>query len=463
MKFKQLLFALALFPFSFFSACKSSAKITDAPKPPEQYGQELDLPIISNLTIPVNISVDEIVRSLNTKLSGGALFEDYSYTDNNNDGLMMNAWKSSDITLSFNGNSIKYRLPLKLWMKKQLVLGAEAEAEAELALSFKTVFSLQPDWSIKTQTEVEYHEWLSKPILKTGLGNISVETIGNLVLNRSKKTLAQTLDQYVSQQISLKPYVQEAWTALQEPVLLDTAYQMWVKTTPVGIGMTPLTTYGNALQARIAVECINDVTFGSKPTFRENANVPPLRSLEHAPDEFQVRISTDVPFPEAERLARTMMLGQVFESGKNKVYVEDIHLWGNNDKVVVNTKLKGSFNGNIYFIGRPEFNPQKNQIEIKDLDFHVDTRNFLMRSASWLFQGAIKKQMAQSMVFPMAENINALKQSIQGTLDHYEIQQGVVLRGTIDDVTVEKTYLTSSSIRVNLFSRGRVNVELSGL
>jgi hypothetical protein len=163
------------------------------------------------------------------------------------------------------------------------------------------------------------------------------------------------------------------------------------------------------------------------------------------------------------RLARNMMVGQVFESGGKKVKVEDIKLWGNNDKIVVNSRLSGSFNGNIYFIGRPEYNAQKTQIEVKDLDFHIDTKNFLHRSAAWIFQGSIKKQMAASMTFPLEENINALKTSLQQTLTNYVIQPGTLLNGSVEQLNVESTYITPTSIRVNLFSKGKVNVEVKGL
>ncbi|MDX1912453.1 MAG: DUF4403 family protein [Saprospiraceae bacterium] len=443
--------------------CKS-AGYTDAPNPGEQYNATEDpAPVPSTLTIPVNISVDDLIRSLNTRLSGAALYEDYNFSDNGNDGLMMNAWKSQDLTMFMSGNTVKYRVPLKLWMKKQLLLGATAEAEGELALNFKTTFNINPDWSLRTFTEVEWHEWISRPVLKTGIGDINVETIANLALNRSKKTLSQTLDQYVSQQISLRPYVQEAWEAIQQPVLLDENYRMWSKTTPLSIGMTPLRTYNNTLSTKIAVECLNDVSFGEKPAFRENSTLPDLRLLDEAPDDFQMHFATDIPFQEAERLAKNSMIGQVFESGKKKVKVEDLALWGNNDRVVVNTRLSGSFKGNIYFIGRPAFNAEKNQIEVKDLDFHVDTRNFLLRSASWIFQGTIKKKMAQSMVFPLAQQIAETKNSLQQTLANYPIQPGITLHGALDSIAVQDTRVTPTGIRVLLFSSGRVNVDVKGL
>ncbi len=456
--------ALKLLPLLALFTCCTTAKYTNAPLPAEQYNATADpAPVPSTLSIPVSISVDEILYSLNSRLNGKALYEDYSYDDNGHDGLMMNAWKSQDISLFFSGNTVKYRVPLKLWMKKELVFGAAAEAEAELALNFKTTFNINPDWSLNTQTEVEYHEWLSRPVLKTGVGNISVETIANLVLNRSKKTLSKTLDQYVSQQINLRPYIQEAWEAIQQPMLIDETYRMWSKTTPLSIGLTPLTTYNNALQTKIAVECLNDVSFGEKPSFRENSFLPNLTLLTEAPDDFQMRFATDVPFAEAERLAKNIMIGQVFESGKKKVKVEDLALWGNNDKVVVNTTLSGSFNGHIYFVGRPEFNPVKNQIEVKDLDFHVDTRSFLLRSASWIFQGTIKKKMAASMTFPLAQNIAEVKTAVQQTLSNYQIQPGITLYGALDSVAVQDTRVTPTGIRVNLFSTGKVNVDVKGL
>jgi hypothetical protein len=257
--------------------------------------------------------------------------------------------------------------------------------------------------------------------------------------------------------------VQEAWTALQEPSLLSEEYRMWIKTTPTSIAMTPLVSDWNTIRSTIAVTCLNDVTFGEKPYFRENAVLPNLRYITEAPDDFQMQLATDVPYPEAERMAKNMMVGQVFESGKQKVRIEDIQLWGNDNRLVINSKLSGSFNGNIYFMGKPTFNSEKNQIEVKDLDFHVQTRNFLMKSASWIFQGPIKRKMAESMVFPLGENIAELKKTVQESLTNYQLQPGVLLNGTVDSVAVTGTHLTPASIRVNLFSKGKVKVDVKGL
>ncbi len=441
----------------------NSQETTNAPKPLEQYNNAQEKPLVSTIGIPVNITLPDLMQSLNAQLSGKALYEDYSFTDNNNDGLMLSVWKSQDITLIMFGNILKYRVPLKLWIKKELLFGATAEGEGELALNFKTKFNINPDWTLSTKTEVEWYEWIKPPVLKTGIGDIGVETIASMALDRSKKMLAESLDQYVSQQMNLRPQIQTAWSAIQAPVLLDSTYQMWSKTTPISIGITPLYANNNVIQAKIAVECINDMTFGAKPTFRTNSFLPNLNLLQDASDDFMIQFATDVPFPEAERLAKNMMVGQVFESGNKKITVEDVMLWGNDDRIVVNTRLSGSFNGEIYFIGKPTFNPETNIIKVEDLDFHVDTRSLLLRSASWIFQGPIKKKMAEAMVFPLDENIGAIKKSAQDALQYVEIQPGISLKGTIDSIAVRDVLVTPNSLKVNLFSKGKVNVDVKGI
>ncbi len=433
--------------------------VGDAPKPTEQYSTVQETPLVSSIAVPVTIVLDDLVRNLNATLGGKALYEDFSYDDNGKDELMLNVWKSQDITMYLSGNTIKYRVPVSLWMKRRLMIG-EAEASGELALSFKTIYQINPDWTLTTKTEVEYHEWLKQPVLKTGLGNISIETLANLGLNRSKKTLAESLDRVINQQLSLKPYVEEVWSSVQEPVLMSEEYKMWLKTTPLSIAMTPLSNDTRNIRTTLQVQCHNDVSFGEKPTFRENTKVPNLTLLESAADDFQMQFATDVPFPEAERLAKAMMVGQVFESGSKKVRVEDLKIWGNNDRLIVLSQLSGAFNGKIYFMGKPRYNATKNAVEVADLDFHIDTKNFLHKSASWIFQGTIKKQMAAAMTFPLDENIATLKQSVQETLNRYEIQPGVVLTGTLDEVKVLDTRLNTNGIRVDIYSKGKINVEI---
>lgn len=455
-KISFLLLSLTL----LFNFCKTAQKTTDAPPPAEIY-TAVDSQVVSQLTIPVNIPVADLVKGINQKISG-VLYEDYSFDDNGGDGLMLKAMKAQDISLFLSGQTLKYRVPLSIWMKKKLVVGA-VDAAGDIALNFKTDFQIRPDWTIGSVTYLEYHEWLKRPTIKTGLGDIGIEGIANLAISRSQTELTKAIDKMVAEQMSLRPHVQTLWGAVQQPSLLSPEYQMWVKTTPISIAMTPLETTWKDLRARIMIECRNDVTFGEKPNFRENSRLPELRLMEKVGDDFKMLFETEVPFSEAEKIARQTMIGQVFGEGKQRVRVENIELFGAGDLVAVNTQLSGAFNGKIYFTGKPVFNTSKNQIEVANLDFHLETKNLLHRSASWILKGVLKNQMKKAMVFPLEENIVGLKKSVQETLNRYEIQPGVVLTGSLDEVRVLNTAVKKEGLAVRIFSAGRVNVDVSGL
>ncbi len=453
-------FLIVLVLISASSSCRAPQRAS-APNPGEHYRPPLAEPLpLSSIAIPINLSVRDLLGTLNQRTQG-LLYEDNSFTDNGNDGLMLRLWRIRPFEVSISSQAIRCQVPLKIWAKQQILLGA-AETEGDLNLGLKTTFSIQPDWSLRTQTTVEFHEWTSPPVLKTSLGNVNIQPLANLMLSQSKATLAQSLDRLIAQQLSLRPYAQLAWEALQKPILLDTAQQLWVKTTPVSIGMTPLAVIGDELRTTLSVTCYNEATLGQQPAFRPNTPLPPLEILHQAPEGFQLRLSTEVPFAEAERIARSMVVGQRFSSGKKEVMVQNLRLWGNGDRLVVNTTMSGFFNGDIYLIGKPVLNATRSRIEVAELEFHAETRNFLHRTAAWLFSSAFKRRISEALVFPIEEDLQALRAAVEETLQAYSIQPGVLLSGRLDTLAVERTLITPSGLRADLYSKGQLRLNISG-
>lgn len=447
-----------------FTACKAQQKsgATEPAKPQELYDPFVEEPIASTLTIPVRITETELNRMLDQKLTG-PLYEDYSYDDQGGDGLMMNLWKNGPVRVEVYSNVIKYKVPLKYWLKKKLMFG-EAESDGALEIAFKTTYTMNPDWTLNTQTVTEYHTWTKAPVIKTGWGDLTIEWIANMLVNRSKAEVGAEIDKAVRENLNLRQTMMETWVSLQSPTLLDTVYNMWLKITPKAVSMTPLYTNGGAIIAKIGVECVTDVTFGKEPKFRPNNELPPLNVVENIEDEaFHLRVVTDMSFEEAERIANMSMKDYVVQAGNKSVKVEGLTLYGNGEQLIVKTLLSGDFNGNIYFKGIPTFNQEKVMIEMKDFDYDLETKNFLHRSASWLFSGTIRKTMQESMIFPLDENLWSLRQTIQTTLNHFELSKGVVARGKIETLKVEQTALTKGGLRVVLFAEGKVAVDVEGL
>jgi Domain of unknown function (DUF4403) len=193
-------------------------------KPMESYVEPVEIPpSVSTVNIPIRLNAAEIERLLNNKLSG-AIYEDNNLED---DGLMLKATKTGNINIKLDGFTMSYRVPLKLWVFKKVIGSKGIEAEGELALNFKTAVNVQPEWWMWTKTELVGQDWIRNMAVKTGLGNIDVKYLADIIIGRSKTMLTETLDKQITQSFQIRPQVEEAWNIMQKPVSIVSQYGTW--------------------------------------------------------------------------------------------------------------------------------------------------------------------------------------------------------------------------------------------
>ena len=138
-------------------------------------------------------------------------------------------------------------------------------------------------------------------------------------------------------------------------------------------------------------------------------------------------------------------------------------MYGQNDKLVIKANLKGSINGHIYLKGIPYYNPDTKILSLKDLDYDLDTKNTLIKTANWMFQGKFAAMMEKSMFFPVGEQIAGAQSSIQKMLDDYEVKKGIHIKGKLKSIVPDKVYLTPDHIYSVVFAEGKVALQVEGL
>ncbi len=448
---------LPLFFFLSFFACKT-AQTQELSQPMEQYNPVIDEPESSKVSIPVRIEAFEIERSVNNRISG-VLYEDYDYTGDN---VMIKLMKSNYINVWFDGQNVFYRVPISIWMKRNLTL-TEAEATGEIALKFKTYFKLNADWKLETYTNVESYDWIQQPTLKMGF-DLPVTSIANFVLEKYKGQLGGMIDQQVRQAFDFKTNILNGWNAIQTPSLLSPEYKAWLKVTPKTISMTPIYTKDNVLSTTITADAISEVLVGPKPAFRTNTPLPNYTtSYNYDQNDFVANVHTDMPYTEADSLVKLQLVGKEFLQAGKKIKIEDVHLFGQNDKLVIETKLSGDFSGNIFLTGIPKYDPLTRTIMLEEMDFELKTKNFLAKSANWLFHKGLVSLMEKNSKIPIGQNLDGMKEVIANSLKNYVIKNGVTMQGTVDKLDIEKIFLTPNSIRIALNSNGKLNLLIKGL
>ena len=462
---KVLVKFLCLTTILFLSACSTTKN--QPQRPMETYQDPADLPpSVSTVNIPIRLNAAEIERLLNNKLSGDI------YTDNNvdDDGLLMKATRTQNINIRLDGFQMYYRVPVKIWVFKKLldnvITGKRGiEAEGELALNFRTAIDVKPDWSVVPTTELVGYDWIRNMTVNTGIGNLDVKYIADLIIKRSRTTISTAIDQQLKSQFQFRKNLDDAWTMMQKPVPVTSSYgTWWVKLTPQSVEMTPFATNGDILSANISIQSLAEVVAGTEqPLFRPDTYLPDFKIGYNSNNDFAVSLSTDIPIKEAETLAKNYAVGQVFQPAGKRIEVRDIQLFGQNDKIIVNTKFSGSYEGSLYLVGRPVFDPIKNTIYLEDLDYDLQTKDFLIKSANWLFDRAILKKMKEACVFPLDENIKYFKEMMNSQIQNYKFNNNVSLKGFVNDIKVNDIKVLKDKIKIYVSSTGNLNIDVEGL
>ncbi len=416
----------------------------------------------STIRIPVSLNIKELENSLNQQL-GDALYQDDSFNDG--DKMKVIARKDGTIKITTEGSTVNYQVPLDLWIQYDLGLW-KVEATGRLNLDFSTVYAIGSDWKFGTHTSLQSHEWKERPRLKMAGVSIPVQSIANLILNRSTATISNSIDSMVANSFKLDETVAEAWELMFNPYEISPEYQTWLLVNPTDLGMTPIKTENGNMEATIIVQSKPELRFGPKPSANPIVRLPNFeyRMLNESAEEgFQIFLDATLPYEEAERLTRQSIKGERFEQGSRYVVVEDIELFGQGNNLVINLLLSGSYNGHIYLTGEPVFNPNRNRIEVEDLEYTLDSKNFLLRSAAWLAKGTLAKKLQENMDYLLDYNLTDAQKQMQEQLQDYEITPGVRLQGALEELNIYNAYLTTDGIKVVMSLKGDLGVIVDGL
>ncbi len=427
---------------------------------------------LSVVNIPVETPLAELEKQINTQLNG-LIYEDKSFEDDNSDNLKAKVWKISPIRVQAIDSTFLFEVPLKVWVSVGynvsplgLTISGHKETEFSLHIRFISKMHISPDWQVLTETTVDSYDWITEPVIKVAGFNLPVKSMVSRTLSRNFEKITRAIDEQVGSAIDLKKYVRQAWDLARRPVELSRDYNTWLVVVPTGFVMTPLVVRNNVIRSTIGLRGYTQtVTSATPPEIAAEPRLPDLQIVKKIPNAFRVGLISKVSYRDAARLAKVEFVGKTFSfsSGRNVVEVTDIDLFGQNEYLIIKAALKGSMNGTIYLRGVPYYDPVSKNLSLKNLDYDLETRNVIFKTAGWLLQGKFSSMIERSFVFPMGEQINEAQSSIQNMLSQNNLAKGITLTGTLEEIVPDRVYLTPDDIYSVVFAKGKVSMTIEGL
>ena len=452
-------------------SCQPSGSRLNPKAPKETYNTtEMEVRnerYLSTVHVPVSIALADVERQINAQVSG-LIYEDNSLEDNNNDQFMTKVWKRGTILVTAEDSLFHFTVPLKIWAKAGVsVLGfmQYKETEFEIDLRFKTKFDLDPDWSVHTQTQADGYGWVRKPTVNVIGLNIPITNIVSRLIDRNLGTITKSIDQQVRRNTDLRTPVLKAWNTLREPYLISEKYRTYFQVVPKRVLITPLRFEGRVIRATIGIEGYTLTTTGAKPDVRPAVSLPDLTVVSQVKDDFQIGLLSEATYAEAAKLAAEEFVGKSFSFSDNRysITITSMDMYGQNDNLIIKAGLTGTLDGDIYLKGRPYYDAMSQTISLKDLQYDLDTKNVLARSANWLLKGTFARTLEKQLTIPIGSQLADMQKLLQAQLKNNRIAKGVTIDGQLDEIRPDQVYLTPTALLAVVNARGRVNVNVEGL
>ena len=418
--------------------------------------------------MPVKIPLSEISNIINSSVQN-LIFEDNSYTDNNNDQFKVKVWKSRPIRLvGGTKQNLLVEVPLKIWAEKGIgTLGIYTYQNTtfETVMYFNTQIEFNNNWNLTTKTSPMGFKWVTKPVLDYGKIKVPITALVETSLKKQQADFCKTIDEMMASQLNFQKYALMAWNQFAEPFKISEEYSTWLKISPLSVNISPLVLYRNQIEANIGIETFTETFTGNKPApaalVKTIAN---FNSVQTLPQQFLLQTAANIPFSEATKIAETIFLGKEFDfrEGKSKIKITSFKVYGEDGKVIIEAATEGAVEGISYISGIPVYDEMKRKIVLTDTKFKLKTKNILHKTATLLFQRKIVKMIEDEYGIPTNGIEDSSKKSIEEAFNK-EYYKGLKMKGKVFGLKPSTIIVNPSGITAIIDTEAQLKLQVQGL
>jgi hypothetical protein len=356
--------------------------------------------------------------------------------------------KSEDATLEFEGKKVLVQLPLDITVVKETFL-TNFSANGSLVMNFVSDMEIDSLWKLTTHSELTEYHWVKEPVLNFGLISLPIERVANNIIEKSKEEVARDIDLSIQDQFNLRNRMLDMMEIIEEPIEVDTIFNMFLHFLPLDVNMSRAWNSEQYTEGQLLFR-LNTQISQEKPEVIPGIKLPAFNWQDDIDSVSTVRLQVQMDHDEVQYLLEHNLLDQTFEADDKQIVINTIQLGGHKDKMQIIANVSGSFNGDLVFRAKPHFNNETQEIEVKDLDIKVKTKNVLHKAASWLFKSKIKKTIEEEMRFSVKDNIVLAQENIDTYLQEINKEGKVNLDIKLGETNIDELLLTDTQIFLGL-------------
>lgn len=448
--------------FSLFGCSSTNKIVTIKPEPSENVSVVYKTNT-SFVSMPMEITLKEIENQLNKALNG-LINEDNVLED---DKTEMKIWKTAPIKLIEKDGKIESILPLKIWTKFKYgteFLGLNDTREIDLNGTITLLSTAKlSNWKMSTNSIIEDFQWSESPTILVAGKKVPITYIINPTLSIFKSKVAKKIDDAIEKSCDFKPYVLNVLETMSTPFETSAQYEAWFKMNPIEVYVTDAELQKNKIKMDLGLKCTMQTMVGEQPKNNFNKEAISFKPVTKVPEKTTATVAAISTYESASRIITKNFQGKEFASGSRKIVVQKVDLWSKDGKMIIALDMTGSINGTIYLSGIPNYNSITKEIYFEQMDYVLNTKGILTKTANWLLQGMILKKIQENCRYSIKDNLEEGKKNLLPYLSNYSPMKGVFVNGTMDDFEFEKVELTNDAIIAFITTTGKMNVKIDGM
>ena len=440
--------------------------------------RQLDTLPISDIDIPVRINLKPVYAIAEKEVDPVYTSPGYpnDYVIENCDTRYMYRFRRGPLQIKSHGNQVNMgftgfyqmaggqrvcsgsgsdRIPVTPW-SPTCTCGLR-EGERKVSVAFTAAFSLAPNYGVKASINRLEPVPLDKCTVCFWGQDMTATVMQRLKsqLDEARKSMIDTL-----QTINLRPQFQKVWD------LLNTAQPIYnygyLQINPQKIRISDLSAINDTMIFSMGISARPVITQQVPQVTR---TVIPDISTSAPAKGFSIYIDAYLNYDSLSRILSASLLNKRIDLEKMGKYVivEQCSVYGaNNEKLILKVNFAGSETGVFYLTGKPVYDNVKKMLLMEDLDYDIRSKDMLVKSAEWIFNKRILKELQAYSRFDISQYEKMLINKINQQLTT-EIKPGISMTGEVKSIAINQIYSFSENLVIRFSTTGSLEIMINNI
>jgi hypothetical protein len=334
-----------------------------------------------------------------------------------------------------------------------------SEGERQVKIGFNSRFFVQPNHSLQMKINHAKPVAVNKCTICFWQQDVTAQIMKQIQaqLNMARKTLEDSF-----RVIDLKPYLQQAWDQLNDVFAVSNLG--YFSLNPRKIYIQNMDANNDLLNINIGITATPLVSF-EIPEIKD-APVPDLTPAA-TKNNFNIYLDAVLQYDSLSKIVNQYLKGKrfIFQEGifRKHVIVQNCQLFGSEDgRLKIKVDFAGSHKGIVNFVGIPVYDSAQKTLEVHNLQYDLQTRDLLLKTAQWLFSKRITDELTKYTTFNLSNYYDTATKTMNTWLNK-EWRKGMQSSGSVTDIKLTDIFVKPQHLVIRSNCTGNLTLKINEL